>query len=42
MKTQGEVEVLVLEFLTLELMGDDWSASCGSPFTPEDRALSNI
>ena len=36
------MEVLVLEFLTLELMGDEWPASCRSLFTPEDRALSTL
>jgi hypothetical protein len=34
MKTYGEVDVQNHTFLTSALVGDEWSASCRSRFTP--------
>jgi hypothetical protein len=38
MKAYGKVDVQIHVFLTLALVGGEWSASRSSRFTPEERA----
>jgi len=39
MKTYGAVEVKLHTFLTLELDGGEWSASCPAHWYPVDKML---
>jgi hypothetical protein len=41
MKTYGEMEVQIHEFLTLALDGGEWLASCPCHFTPRERTPIN-
>jgi hypothetical protein len=38
MKAYGGMDVYIHIFLTSELAGGEWSASCPGRFTPEERA----
>jgi hypothetical protein len=40
MKVYGEVDTYIHVFLTLALVGGEWSASRPGPFTPRERAPS--